>query len=132
MKAADAMVSNVLTVGPQALVERWSEMSEKRGLKRLGGAACVAAALLATPALAADANNGRQIAFRWCQPCHVVAETQRRPTGEAPPFSEIAGRPDFNAGRLAIFLLDPHPRMPDMSLTRAEAADLAAYIGSLK
>jgi hypothetical protein len=32
---------------------------------------------------------------------------------------------------LAFFLLDPHPKMPDMALTRAEAADLAAYISSL-
>jgi hypothetical protein len=27
----------------------------------------------------------------------------------------------------ALFLLLPHPRMPDMSFSRAEAADLAAY-----
>jgi hypothetical protein len=30
-----------------------------------------------------------------------------------------------------MFLLDPHPKMPDMSLTRTEAGDLAAYIASL-
>jgi hypothetical protein len=29
---------------------------------------------------------------------------------------------------LAFFLLTPHPRMPDMNLSRSEAADLAAYI----
>jgi hypothetical protein len=29
-------------------------------------------------------------------------------------------------------LLDPHPKMPDMGLTRSEAADLAAYIASLR
>ena len=28
--------------------------------------------------------------------------------------------------------LEPYPRMPNMSLTRAEAADTAAYIGSLR
>jgi hypothetical protein len=33
--------------------------------------------------------------------------------------------------RLAFFLLDPHPKMPNMSLTRIEASDLAAYIASL-
>jgi hypothetical protein len=27
----------------------------------------------------------------------------------------------------ALFLLNPHPRMPDMNLSRSEAADLAAY-----
>jgi hypothetical protein len=33
---------------------------------------------------------------------------------------------------LALFLLLPHPKMPDMSLSRSEAADLAAYIVSFK
>jgi hypothetical protein len=30
-----------------------------------------------------------------------------------------------------MFLLDPHPKMPDMGLSRAEAAALAAYISTL-
>ena len=81
--------------------------------------------------LAADANLGAQLARQWCAPCHVIAANQQTPTGEASPFAEIARRPNFNADRLAFFLLDPHPKMPDMSLTRAEAANLAAYIGSL-
>jgi hypothetical protein len=29
-------------------------------------------------------------------------------------------------------LLDPHPKMPDMGLSRSDAADLAAYIAALK
>jgi hypothetical protein len=33
--------------------------------------------------------------------------------------------------KLSSFLTDPHPKMPDMSLTRAEIADLVAYIRSL-
>jgi mono/diheme cytochrome c family protein len=107
------------------------EMLEGRRLKFASAAVCVGAALLATPSFSADANNGRRIAFRWCQPCHVVAETQTRPTGEAPPFAEIANRPDFDSARLALFLLDPHPKMPDMSLTRFEAGDLAAYVKTL-
>jgi hypothetical protein len=47
------------------------------------------------------------------------------------PFATIARRPGFDAAKIALFLLNPHPKMPDMSLTRPEAADLAAYIGSL-
>jgi mono/diheme cytochrome c family protein len=80
---------------------------------------------------AADANHGRTLARRWCATCHVVAANQQRVTGEAPPFSVIAKRPDFNTTRLTNFLLDPHPKMPNMSLTRTEAADLAAYIATL-
>jgi hypothetical protein len=48
-----------------------------------------------------------------------------------PPFAAIAAKPGFDAVKIAVFLLDPHPKMPDISLTRSEAADLAAYIGSL-
>ena len=98
----------------------------------------VAAGLLALAGLvvtdaagAADAYSGGQIARRWCEPCHVVAGDQRGPTGEAPPFASIAKRPGFDTGQLALFLLDPHPKMPNMSLTRIEAGDLAAYIASL-
>jgi mono/diheme cytochrome c family protein len=85
-----------------------------------------------TPALAADPDNGERLARRWCSPCHVVASDQRGPTGEAPPFATIAAKPDFDAARLAFFLLEPHPKMPNMQLSRTEAADLAAYIATLK
>jgi mono/diheme cytochrome c family protein len=82
--------------------------------------------------IAADIDHGQQLALRWCSSCHVVASTQRQATTtEAPPFATIARMPNFDASRVALFLLDPHPKMPNMSLTRAEAADLAAYIGSL-
>lgn len=37
----------------------------------------------------------------------------------------------FSAAQLTYFLLDPHPKMPNMALTRTEAADLAAYIATL-
>jgi hypothetical protein len=50
---------------------------------------------------------------------------------EVPSFVSIAKRPGFSTAKLAFFLLDPHPKMPDMSLTRAEAEDIAAYIARL-
>jgi len=59
--------------------------------------------------------------------------TQRRAaTDQAPPFATIAKIPDFDAGKIALFLLDPHPKMPNMALSRSEAADIAAYIATLK
>ena len=84
------------------------------------------------PALAADPVNGERLARRWCAACHVVSEKQTGTVTEATPFPVIAQRPDFNERMVAFFLLDPHPKMPDMALTRAEAADLAAYIATLK
>jgi cytochrome c2 len=88
-------------------------------------------AIITQPVLAADALNGEKLARRWCESCHVVAADQREVTGEAPPFASIATRRGFDAARTATFLLDPHPKMPDMSLTRNEAADLASYIATL-
>jgi mono/diheme cytochrome c family protein len=81
---------------------------------------------------AADAFKGEALAKRWCATCHIVSPDQRQGTTQAPPFSAVAGKPDFNERTLAYFLLTPHPRMPDMNLTRNEAADLAAYIKSQK
>jgi mono/diheme cytochrome c family protein len=83
-------------------------------------------------ALAADAQHGKALAQVWCANCHLVAPEQRQASADVPSFASIGEQPGFNAARLALFLLDPHPKMPNLSLTRAEAADLAAYIGSLK
>jgi len=83
-------------------------------------------------AFAADAGQGEVLAKRWCADCHVVSASQARGSTQAPPFSEIARREGLTAGSIALFLLRPHPPMPDMSLSRSEAADLAAYIASQK
>ena len=87
---------------------------------------------VAAPASAADAAKGEVLAKRWCAACHIVATDQQRGSTQAPAFSTIADRPNFDASKVALFLLDPHPKMPDMNLTRAEAADLAACIAAQK
>ena len=61
-----------------------------------------------------------------------MAGDQSGTTGEAPPFRVIARTPDLDAGKIALFVLQPHPKMPDMGLSREAAADLAAYISSLR
>ena len=88
----------------------------------------VAVAALPQAAIAADAANGEKLAKRWCAACHVVATDQKSGNTQVAPFSAIAKMPDFNTATLALYLLLPHPKMPDMSLSRAEAADLAAFI----
>src|SRR5512143_19706 len=90
------------------------------------------AATLAEAVSAADASKGETLAKRWCATCHVVAPDQQRGTAQSPPFSAIANKPGFNEATLAFFLLTPHPRMPDMNLSRSEAADLAAFISTQK
>jgi mono/diheme cytochrome c family protein len=87
---------------------------------------------LATSAPAADARKGETLAKRWCATCHIVAADQQVGTTQSPAFSTIARQTDFTEATLALFLLNPHPRMPDMNLSRSEAADLAAYIKTQK
>lgn len=82
-------------------------------------------------ASAADVNRGRDLAERWCAACHVTGPGQRQAT-EAPTFETIAQKDNLEARPLANFLLEPHPKMPNMGLTRIEAADIAAYIMSFK
>jgi mono/diheme cytochrome c family protein len=84
------------------------------------------------PAMAANASNGMRVAERWCAACHVVTVGQRQASADAPPFEEIAKRPNFSEPGLVTFLLDPHAKMPNMNLTRIEANDIAAYIGTLR
>ncbi len=80
----------------------------------------------------ADANHGAELAKRWCATCHVVAGDQKQASADVPPFAAIAQKSDFTPEKVAFFLLDSHPKMPNFSLSRNEAGDIAAYIGSLR
>ena len=90
------------------------------------------AALSPSLAAAADAQHGKDLAQRWCAECHLVASDQARASADVASFASVARRQNFSAAQLAFFLLDPHPKMPSFPLSRLEAADLAAYIASLK
>jgi mono/diheme cytochrome c family protein len=95
-------------------------------------ASILLAAVGSSLALAADAQHGKDLAQRWCGECHLVASDQARANADVATFASLAKQPGFNAAQLAFYLLDPHPKMPNMALTRVEAADLAAYIATLK
>ncbi len=80
-------------------------------------------------AMVADAAQGEKIARRWCAACHLVAPDQKEASADVASFA-AAARHKTNA-ELADFLTDPHPKMPDMMLSREEIADLVAYMRSL-
>ena len=101
-----------------------------RGYPGAAAAAFLAAlAILPSPATAADADTGHTMARRWCAACHVVEPGQKQAAADAPSFADIAKRRGKDP-RLADFLMDPHPKMPDMQIGREEAADIVAYIQS--
>ncbi len=88
------------------------------------------ASLSAEASLAGDAAKGGIIAKRWCASCHLVSSDQTTADADAPSFSDIAQRhPDKK--QIANFLVDPHPPMPDMHLSRKEIDDITTYIRSL-
>jgi mono/diheme cytochrome c family protein len=90
------------------------------------------ATVLPVPSLSADAAQGKALAKRWCASCHLVDAGQTSATDQAPPFTYLARMPDLNDNKLAFLLLLPHPNMPQVGLSRAEVADLADYIATLK
>lgn len=99
---------------------------------KIGYYIILVATLASTPAIAADPDHGETLVKRWCVSCHLVAADQKTATTDAPPFASVAKRPDFDAAKIASFLLNPHPKMPNMELSRDETADIAAYIATLK
>jgi mono/diheme cytochrome c family protein len=88
--------------------------------------------LTLSPAMGADADHGAELAKRWCASCHVVNSDQKQASADVPPFAALAQRSDFGAEKLAFFLLEPHPKMPNYPLSRNEAGDIAAYIETLR
>lgn len=78
---------------------------------------------------AADFARGHSIAVRWCSECHVVAPGQGHGSDSVPTFAEIGETEHLSGAKLSAFLSAPqHSRMPNLSLTRSEIADLVAYI----
>ena len=112
-------------------MDRFADFDSSRAGKAAAALALLWALAGAGPALAADAGNGETLAKRWCAACHIVAPDQTHGADNVPTFASIAARPGFSADKTARFLMDPHPKMPDMQLGRGEAADLGAYIASL-
>jgi len=74
---------------------------------------------------------GQAIAERWCSSCHVVRPEQTQASADVPSFRSIAMRTE-KLDWISGFLTEPHPPMPNFSLTRQEIQDLIAYFESLR
>jgi mono/diheme cytochrome c family protein len=109
--------------------ERRQARPDARRLIR-GAVAMFALAASSPGAFADDAARGEIIARRWCAACHVIAPDQALANSDAPTFASIARRRE-GPKKLKAFLSNPHPKMPDMNLSRSEIADIVAYIGRL-
>lgn len=104
-------------------------MQMKRGCRASLSVTMVLLVEFACGSAEADIASGRKIAERWCSECHVVAPGQRQASDSVPTFAQINRSGRFDEATLSAFLANPHhSRMPDLSLTRSEIADLVAYI----
>jgi|SRR5450631_2248607 mono/diheme cytochrome c family protein len=100
--------------------------------RKIGAAIIATAGWSGSLAMAADADHGAELAKRWCATCHLVDGDQKQASADVLPFAAIARKPDFTPEKLTSFLLEPHPKMPNFSLSRDEAADITAYIGTMR
>lgn len=90
----------------------------------------VSSAGLALADEAEDIAKGKELAQRWCSDCHVIGpETAGGDAG--PTFESVARRPGTTEEGVLRWLAEPHPPMPDLHLTAADAEVLSAYIFSL-
>ena len=92
-----------------------------------------AIAIIPSFAAAQDAQQGHEIAVRWCSSCHLVERGANSAAANGlPTFPAIAANPDLSADQLRAAMNPQHNRMPDLALGRRQQDDLIAYIYSLR
>jgi mono/diheme cytochrome c family protein len=112
-----------------------------KGILNVLGVAATAAVLASSPAFGQDSEfpsplddpaHGKTIAEAWCSSCHLVGPGEDRTAlAGIPTFSSIAPRLPEDVDVLAAFIIDPHPPMPELGLTRQNIRDVLAYIATL-
>ena len=99
-------------------------------LSKVGFNLCVVLALMTSMAYGGDAQRGKRLAEIQCAVCHIIEPFQRDEIADAPPFMAIGAKFGFDPDALVFALVGPHRKM-NFSLSRPEANDVAAYIGTL-
>ena len=79
---------------------------------------------------AGNADAGRRLAMRSCTSCHAAAGTTTATDG-APPLSFVARDNKQNPAWIRGWLMDPHPPMPGIMLSRQQIDDVIAYLNVL-
>ncbi|MDQ7246944.1 c-type cytochrome [Dongia sedimenti] len=100
--------------------------------KWITSATFTVALLVATGSLAwADGNakTGALLARHWCAACHGLDGGIA--SDAAPPLETIAQRAHEGASWLRAWLANPHPPMPNFTLSRSEIDDIVAYLETL-
>jgi cytochrome c553 len=79
---------------------------------------------------AGDIEAGRDLVTRSCTSCHA-ANDARTATDAAPSFAFLARHNTQKPGWAKDWLMDPHPPMSGIMLSRQQIDDVTAYLNSL-
>jgi cytochrome c len=93
--------------------------------------------VLAAAGSMAHANDiaaGRKLVEDNCSRCHAIGVTGDSPLAKAPPFREVVTRypPESLGEALVEGIVTGHNEMPEFVFTADQAAEIIAYLDSLK
>jgi mono/diheme cytochrome c family protein len=80
---------------------------------------------------APDPAAGLELASQLCTACHIVG-TERVGSDAAPPFRAIARDAEITVTELHGWIGPRHPRLPNLALSPKQAADINAYLDTLR
>jgi len=83
---------------------------------------------------AEDVAAGRKLVEDNCSRCHAIGMAGDSPLAKAPPFREVVTRypPESLAEALVEGIVTGHNEMPEFVFEADQAADIIAYLDSLK
>ncbi len=98
------------------------------------GLAVGAYAQAADTAHVGNVRAGRNHAVRVCADCHDVRSRRNGALSKvgAPDFHAIANAKTTSAMGLNVFLVSPHPTMPNLIIAERDRRNIIAYILSLR
>jgi mono/diheme cytochrome c family protein len=78
-----------------------------------------------------NSEAGRQLVLRSCSSCHAL-ESSTTATDAAPPFSDVAKANKERPEWIRFWLMDPHPPMPRIALSRQQIENIIAYLDTIQ
>ena len=77
-----------------------------------------------------NAEAGKQLVLNSCTACHAPMGAKEA-SDQAPPLSFLAHDRKADPRWVRGWLMDPHPPMPGIMLSRQQVADVMAYLATL-
>ncbi len=124
---------------PKLTPQAYAEMAQQQGVIASCGRDVNAA-----PMRAPDVTRGKQALYQYaCSACHTIPGVTSSFPNVGPPLAGIATRTliagtlSNTQGNMVLWLRGPnevktHTAMPDLRVTREDAADMAAYLATLR